>query len=110
MKYFFSKSIVIEELVTELDTLDLSDRERHHLAGLIDSSLYNVILDEVLSNLSGEDKKLFLKKLSENPEDEKLMDFLGERIDNIEEKVKLVSSDLIKEMHKDLKEAKKQKL
>lgn len=109
MKYFFSEYIVIESLLEQLHDMDLSEEERHHLASLIDSSLHHAILDEVLSNLSEGDKKLFLKMLDEDQEGEKLKGFLESRIDNIEEKVKKVSDDLVEEMHKDIKEAKQQK-
>ena len=103
---FYQKYIVIESLIEELDSMDLSDDERNHLSKLVDSSLHHTILDEILFNLSPEDKRVFLAKMSEDPEDEKLMEFLNEKIDNIEDKIRKVSEDLIKEMHKDIKEAK----
>jgi hypothetical protein len=107
MKYFFTKYIVIEDLIAELDSLDLSPEEKHHLSGLVDSSLHSAILDEVLSNLNSADKKTFLEKLDKDPENEELTDFLKERIGNIEDKIKKVSDDLVKELHEDVKESKK---
>jgi hypothetical protein len=109
MKFFYQKYIVIENLIAELDTMDLSKEERQHLASLIDSSLHHAILDEILSNLSEEDKKLFLHQLNKNPDDDKLVDFLKEKIDNIEDRINKVSEGLIQEMHQDIKEAKKLK-
>ena len=109
MKYFYQKYIIIEDLITQLHSLDLSNEERHHLASLVDSSLHHAILDEILSNLSEEDKKLFLHELNKDPENKKIMEFLNEKIDNIEEKIKKVADELIKEMHKDVKEARKLK-
>lgn len=104
---FYQRYIVIESLIEELHGLDLGEEERYHLASLVDSSLNHAILDEILSNLSPEDKKAFLAKMSEDPENEKLMDFLNERVENIEDKIKTVSEQLIKELHKDIKEAKR---
>ncbi len=89
--------------------MDLPEKERHHLVSLADSILHHVILDEILSNLSEIDKKAFLYRFKENPEDEKIIEFLAERIDGIEDKIKQAADDLIKEMHKDLKGAKKVK-
>jgi uncharacterized protein YPO0396 len=106
MKFFYQKYIVVENLITELHSLDLSDGEKHHLASLADSSLHHAILDEILSNLNENDKKQFLHELNKNPENEKLMEFLKERVDNIEDKIKTVSDQIVKEMHKDIKEAK----
>lgn len=107
MKYFYSKYIIIEDLITELHEMDLSDEERHHLAVLVDSQLHHAILDEILSNLNETDKKLFLHELHKDPENEKLIDFLKSKVDNIEEKIKTVSEQLVKELHKDVKEAKR---
>lgn len=107
MSYFYSKYIVIESLIDELHEMDLSEEEKHHLASLVDSQLHHVILDEILSSLSEDDKKIFLDKLKSDPESEEIMDFLSEKIENIEEKIKTVSDQLVKELHSDVKEAKK---
>lgn len=107
MKYFYSNYIVIEELLEEIKGLNLSLKEKAHLASLIDSSIHHSILDEVLSNLKNGDKKLFLKLMHEDPENEKILNFLTEKIENIEERIKKVSQDLVAKLHKEVKEAKK---
>ncbi|QQG43601.1 MAG: hypothetical protein HYW45_01115 [Candidatus Daviesbacteria bacterium] len=109
MKIWYQKIITIEPILQELNQMDLSDEERAHLSELLDSSLHHAILDEILSNLTEEDKKLFLKMLHEDPENEKLVNFLNEKIDRIDERVKKVADDLVKEMHQEVKEAKKVK-
>lgn len=107
MTIFYQKLIIIEPILEELHNMDLSDEERGYLASLVDSSLHHAILDEILSNLNEADKKMFLKRLHENPEDEELLRFLNEKIEGVEEKIKKVSEALVKEMHEDVKEAKK---
>ena len=107
MTYFYSKYIIIEDLITELHEMNLSQEERHHLAALVDSQLHHAILDEILSSLNPEDKKVFLEELSKDPENEKLMDFLSEKIENIEEKIRTVSDALVKQLHSDVREAKR---
>lgn len=107
MAIFYTKYIVIEDLITELHGLDLSDKERHHLATLVDSSLHHAILNEILNNLSEEDKREFLHQLNQDPENEKIMDFLKEKVDKIEDKIRHVSEELVKEMHEDIKGARK---
>lgn len=109
MKIFFQKYVVMEELISEIDKLELSPEEKHHLSALVDSSLHHAILDEILSNLSNEDKKLFLHEMNKDPESEKLVDFLKDKIDNIEDKISKVSDQLVSELHEDVKEAKKLK-
>lgn len=109
MAYFYAKYIIIESLLSELNNLDLSEKERHHLANLADSSLHHAILDEILSQLTPSDKKAFLHRLKENPEDEKIMEFLSDKIEGVEEKIKKVADELVLEMHKDIEESKKLK-
>ncbi|MBI4036362.1 hypothetical protein HY386_00595 [Candidatus Daviesbacteria bacterium] len=109
MNYFFTKYIVIEDILEKMDEMDLSDEERWYLASLIDSSLHHAILSEILSNLNADDKRLFIKHFNNNPGNEKLLEFLNERIDHIEDKIKKVTEDLRKEMHEDIKKAKKVK-
>lgn len=104
MKYFYSRYIVIESLIAELHNMDLSGEERLHLASLIDSSLHHTILDAVLSELSETDKKVFLSRLKEGSHS-KIWQFLNEKVDNIEDKIKKAADDLIKEMREDVKQA-----
>ncbi len=104
---FYTKLITIEPLLQEMDSLDLSEEEREHLSNLIDSSLHHVILDQILSNLSDEDKKVFLKKFSDNPNDDKLLEFLNQKVENIEDKIKNVSDELVTKMHSDVKQSRR---
>lgn len=87
--------------------MDLSDEERDYLAALVDSSLHHAVLDEILSNLQGEDKKLFLALLEQDPENEKLMEFLKTKVEDIEDKIKRAADDLVAQMHEDIKKAKR---
>jgi len=106
MKFFYTKLVNIETLISNLDELDLSTGEKAHLANLVDSSLHSAILDEILSNLSPEDKKLFLEKLETEKDHDKILEFLNEKIENVEDRVKKVSEQLVSELHEDIKQAK----
>lgn len=106
MALFYSHLIEIESIIVELDKLDLSNEQKHHLAGLIDSSLHHTVLDAVLSELSPQDKKVFINYLRED-DHSKIWKFLNEKLENIEEKIKKAADGLKKELHKDLAEAKK---
>lgn len=105
MKHFYSHLIEIESIIVELDKLDLSQEQKIHLAGLIDSSLHHTILDAVLSELTPSDKRVFLNHLKED-DHSKIWKFLNEKVDNIEDKIKKAAGDLKTQLHKDLKEAK----
>ena len=105
MKHFYSELIEIQSIIIELDNMNLSDKEKTHLAHLFDSTLHHTILDAVLSELSPEDKEKFLEHLSKE-ENDKIWELLNSKVDNIEEKIKKTAEDLKKEMHKDIKESK----
>lgn len=105
MKQFYTHLIEIESIIIELDKLDLSQEQKIHLTGLIDSSLHHTVLDAVLSELSSQDKRVFLNYLKEDDHG-KIWKFLNEKVDNIEDKIKKAAGDLKTQLHKDLKEAK----
>ena len=105
MKQFYSHLIEIESIVIELDKMDLSDAQKLHLTSLIDSSLHHTVLDAVLSELSETDKKVFLSRLKEGSHS-KIWQFLNEKVNNIEDKIKKAADDLTKELHEDLRKVK----
>lgn len=109
MKTFYSHLIEIESVLVELDKLDLSDEQKVHLTTLIDSSLHHTVLDAILSELSPSDKKVFLNHLKEE-DHSKIWQFLNEKVDNIEDKIKKAADDLKSELHEDVKKAKRIKL
>lgn len=108
MKLFYSHLIEVDSIILELDQMDLSDKERLHLANLIDSSMHHSILDAILSELSQSDKRVFMQHLNEGNHD-KIWKFLNGKVDGVEEKIKKAADDLKIELHKDLKEAKQTK-
>lgn len=108
MKQFWNHLVEIESIIVELDELNLSKQEKYHLASLVDSTLHHTILDAILSKLSETDKRVFLKYVHDD-DHEKIWQFLNEKIDNIEDKIKKAADDLKIELKKDLREAKAKK-
>lgn len=103
--YFYSKLVNTDSLVEALAELDLSDEQRAHLLGIVDSTIHHTIVDAVLSELSDEDKKVFLEHLTEE-DNKKIWDFLNKKIDKIEEKILQTAESLKKELHQDIVETK----
>lgn len=101
---FYSYLIEIDSILFELDQMDLSDKEKEHLISLVDTSLHNTILDVVLSELSDSDKRVFLTKLT-CEDNSRVWEFLNQRVDKIEDKIKKAAEDLKNELHQDIKEA-----
>lgn len=103
-KQFYTHLVDIESVIIELDKLDLNDKQKVHLTALIDSTLHHHILDTVLSELSDEDKHIFLDHVSKREHD-KVWELLNRKVDKIEDKIKEAADELKKEIHKDIKEA-----
>lgn len=107
-KLFYTHIIEIHTLTEKLDQLNLTDNHKKHLSELIDSTIHQTVLDVILSSLSEKDKELFMQKLHQNPDDKELMDFLKERVVDIEEQIKKAVQELKKELHEDIEESQKQ--
>lgn len=104
MKQWYTHLVEIESVILKLEKMNLSKTEKVHLAKLADASLHHTILDAVFSQLKDQDKELFMTYLNEN-DHAKIWQFLNEKIDKVEEKIKKVADDLKSELHKDLQEA-----
>lgn len=87
MKQWYSHLIEIESITTQLDQLNLSNDERLHLSYLIDSSLHHTIMDAILSELSEEDKRVFINHLNEG-DHARIWQYLKSKIVGIEDKIK----------------------
>lgn len=105
-KNFYSHIIETSSLSLALGDMDLSQEERVHLISLAEDNLHHTILDAVLSELSDEDKKLFLVHLTESNHD-KIWKLLNEKIENVEGKIKNIAETLKKELHEDIENATK---
>ncbi len=103
--YFYSKLINTDSIVAALNELNLSDEQRAHLLGIVESSLHHAILDAILSELSEEDKQVFLEHVTED-DHKKIWDFLNKHVDKIEEKIMETAEGLKKELHQDIVETK----
>lgn len=105
MKQWYTHLTKIESINIEIDKMGLSDQEKMELAQLVDSSLHHTILDAVFSQLQEQDKRIFIMHLREDNHD-KIWQFLNEKVDRIEHKIKEVAEDLRQQLLKDIKEAK----
>lgn len=104
-KHFYSHIVEVDSLVFQLDQMGFTQEEKTHLISLVDSSLHHVVLDVVLSELSENDKQIFLKKLASEDHDA-VWELLNNKIEHIEEKIKKAADELKEELHRDIKEAK----
>jgi hypothetical protein len=107
-KHFYSHITDTQSLKTALEELGLPAHEIDHLVELADDNLHHTVLDAILSELSEEDKKLFLGHLAESKHD-KVWEILHSKVENIEEKIQKAADAIKEELHKDIHDAKSQK-
>ncbi|MDP3988574.1 MAG: hypothetical protein Q8P80_05535 [Candidatus Levybacteria bacterium] len=104
-KYFYSHIVDVQLITIELDKLELSTEEKKELVSIIESSINHSVLDTILSELSEDDKKIFLTHLSKD-EHEKIWEVLKSKVENIEGKIKKAADDLKEELYNDIKKLK----
>lgn len=105
-KHFYSHIIETSTVSLALGDMELSQDERRELISLAHDNLHHAILDTVLSELSEDDKKIFLQHVAFD-DHAKIWDLLGSKVKNIEEKIQKVAEDVKKELHQDIKDARK---
>jgi hypothetical protein len=107
-KHFYHHLVVIDSIHLGLDELELESHEKEDLLALVDKNIHHAILDFLLSELEVGDKKVFLALVFGGDHNE-IWKMLAFKVHNAEEKIKKIANDLIKEFHKDIKEAHKKK-
>lgn len=106
MKKFYTHLVEIDSLIIELDSMNLEDHHKHELAELLDANIHNVIMDAILSKLSETDKRDFAR-IASDKDHEKIWKFLKEKSEDIEDEIKKAADQIKKELHEDIKEAKR---
>jgi len=101
VKHFYNHLVTLEDLFSELSLLDVTEREKEDLADIAHINLHQVIIDRILSELSGTDKKKFLELMAQG-EDEKIWDHLHSKVEKIEDKITDAADQLKKELKEDI--------
>jgi len=104
--YFYSHLITFDSIVADLENLDLSKEEKKQLLSLAHSNLHHAIINTILSELSQNDKKTFLRNLAMD-DHKKIWNHLNEKIQKIEEKITKTAEGLKAELKKDFKSIKR---
>jgi len=107
-KHFYAHLIQISEITLDLGELNVTADERLHLLSLLEANIHNVVLSTILSELSPEEKKVFLSNLVLNDHD-KIWKHLWENSIDLEEKIKKSVDNLLEEMRKDINQVHRSK-
>ena len=102
MKYFYSHIIEFDNLHQALEEAGFEDHERKELVLIVEDSIFHIVLDTVLTELSEEDKKKFLTHLHEENH-EKIWAHLKDKVGDIEEKISKAAGEFLKKLHEDIK-------
>jgi hypothetical protein len=104
-KFFYTRLIETTDVSLKLTEIDLSQDEKTHLTSLMEANIHSTVIDTVLSELSKEDKKIFLRNLVSD-DHKKTWEHLNGRIGKLEEKIIKAVEKLKEDLIKDLIEAK----
>jgi len=107
-KHFYAHLTETTDIVLELGELDMSSEERVHLLSLIEANIHSAVINTVLSNLDGENKKIFLSNLISD-DNSKTWGHLNKSAVDLENKIKITIDLMKKELLRDIKKARNQK-
>lgn len=108
-KHFYSDFVSLDEVFIELKNTNMSEKEKIHLIDIASSHLHLIILDVVFTHLTTEDKEKFLKHVKSDNHN-KTWEFLKNKIEGIEEKIKKSVDILKKELIEDIQNLKRRTL
>ena len=106
VKHFYSFVVETETLFIEIDSLTISEDEKVHLKSLAESHIHHAVLDSILSELTGADRKTFISHLN-SKDHARMWKFINSKIEGAEEKIKEAANFIKKELHKDIAEARR---
>lgn len=104
--FFYSHLVETTDISIKLSEMNLSKDEKTHLTSLLEANIHSTIVHNVLSELSEQDKKVFLKNLV-NDKHQETLDHLRMKIEKLEDKIKNSVEDLKKELLEDFAQAQK---
>lgn len=103
-KHFYSHIVETDTVLYELHRMEFSEEEKSHLISLVDTSLHHAVLDAILTELSEDDKRIFLTHVAHD-EHGKIWNLLNEKVNGVEDKIQKAAEDLKKALYKDIKDA-----
>lgn len=105
-KHFYSHIIDLEKLLEALNTLEISWEEREELFQIAHSHIHHTIMDMILSELSENDKEVFIDLVS-NDDNNSVWEHLNQKVENIEQKIISAAHAIRDELHEDILETKR---
>lgn len=98
-KILYDHLIILEEIETLISEYRFEGKEKQEISQMIEETIHYRVLNVILINLPKEHHQTFLERFHQAPYDEDLLNFLKEKVANIEDLI----SDEIKILEKELK-------
>ena len=108
-KVFYDHLVILEEVEITLSSHELSPEEKKEIHQMIEESVHFRITTRILDHLPRPHHKKFLDLFHKAPHDEKILDFLKEKVTDIEKHIKEEVALLEKELLKEIKSSKPRK-
>ncbi len=100
-KHFYSHLVSMDTVVVKLDELGVTEDQKAHLLELIETNLHHTVMDLILSELTEEDKKIFLSHVIYN-DHSRTWEHLFEKVEKVEAKILDAAESLKEELHQDI--------
>jgi len=97
-KIFWEEIVQIREIAVTINKKELKEGEKLVLLQEVYETFHMRVVDTVLTNLPEEKHPNFLDKLAEKPSSPKILQFLKDEIEDIEEKIKQTADNFKKEI------------
>lgn len=105
-RYFYSHLVDVDSLLPDLASLTLSDSEKKELLELAHIHVHQTVMDAILSQLNGTNKKRFMELVAMG-DDEKIWSHLNKKVEKIEEKITNAADSVKAELKEDIKKVKR---
>ena len=102
-KLYYDHLINLKKIEEMINKSAMSSDEKEELWKIVDEVIHHSVMGCVLDNLQAEHHEEFLKKFSEAPYDEKIIEYLEEKSgtkisDRIRETVRNLENEILKEI------------
>lgn len=101
-KPFYHQLVNVQKIYIEVKNARLSVTEEKEIWDLIEHTIHTRAIDAVLEKLPLEKHEEFLEKFSQQPDDSKLLDYLRQEADDIDNHLRKTFAKLEKEILEDL--------
>lgn len=85
MKLFYDHLIIhLGPVFAEIEKLKVKDIEKKRLRAIVDDTIHHTVLDTILKKLDKKHHKNFLCRFRDCPHDQKTLEYLQEKVEDIE--------------------------